>query len=214
MGKRRRRGRQRLMWVASSDLPRSAWPSVLRAPEWCPRRGRLRRLCRGAVQPSSMPTGSAVRVWRRAAIFGCCCSATSKASDSERAIAWRVADSLSLRQFLDVALARSTAGPLDGVAHAATDRRRDATGRSSPGCCSGWPMRAWFGGKTVGIDATTLEANAGLAQHRTAGYGRGLRDVPAPTGGGLGHRHADARRAGPDGPQAPEEGVQRRLDAS
>ena len=38
--------------------------------------------------------------------------------------------------------------------------------------------------------------------------------VEAPTGDGVGHRHADARRAGPDGPQAPEQGVQRRLDAS
>ena len=70
-------------------------------------------------------------------------------------------------------------------------------------------------GQTVGIDATTLEANAALRSivHRDtgAGYETFLRQL---TDGGLGHRHTDARRTGPYGPQAPEEGVQRRLDAS
>lgn len=46
--------------------------------------------------------------------------------DSERAIAWRAADSLSLREFLDIALHEALAGPFDGVAHAAADRPRDA----------------------------------------------------------------------------------------
>ena len=52
----------------------------------------------------STRTGSAGRVWRRAGISGCCCSATLKGLDSERAIAWRAADSLSIRTFLDFAL--------------------------------------------------------------------------------------------------------------
>ena len=53
---------------------------------------------------SSTRTASAGRAWRRAATSACCCSATSKGLESERAMAWRAADSLSLRQFLDIAL--------------------------------------------------------------------------------------------------------------
>ena len=65
------------------------------------------------------------------------------------------------------------------VTRDANRRRRDAPRRSSPEGCrctlSGWPTHAaWSGrraasraGKTVGIDATTLEAQCGvLAQHR------------------------------------------------
>ena len=64
------------------------------------------------------------------------------------------------------------------------------TWRSSPGCCSGWLTPA-FGGKTVGIDATTLEANAALRSivRRDTGEGyetflRGLAaasGIPTPT---------------------------------
>ena len=67
---------------------------------------------------------------------------------SERGIAWRVADSLNLRSFLDLAVDRGGAGSLPAVAHAAADRRD-------------W-RRVWFVGRPVGIDATTLEANAAM----------------------------------------------------
>ena len=46
--------------------------------------------------------------------------------DSERAIAWRAADSLSIRHFL-VRPARGAAGSLDAVAHPAADRPGDAS---------------------------------------------------------------------------------------
>ena len=41
--------------------------------------------------------------------------------DSERAIAWRAADSLSIRTFLDFALHEAPPGPLDAVAHPSPD---------------------------------------------------------------------------------------------
>ena len=47
---------------------------------------------------------------------------------SERGIAWRVADSLSLRSFLDLGVDRVGAGSLDVVADAPVDRRGDARG--------------------------------------------------------------------------------------
>ena len=82
--------------------------------------------------------------------------------DSERAIAWRAADSFALREFLGLGAAGGDAGSLDDFAHASADRSRDASRRSSPGCCSGWRTPGLVKGKTVGIDATTLEANAAL----------------------------------------------------
>ena len=160
-----------------------------------------------------MPTGSVGRACRRAATSGCFWLAYFEGLDSERAIAWRAADSLSLRQFLDV--------PLDAASpdHSTVSRTRRRVAVETHLAVFTWVLQrlaeaGLVRGKTVGIDATTLEANAALRSIVRAGYGRGLRDVPAPTGSGVGHRHADARRVGQAGPQTPEEGVQRRLDAS
>ena len=46
----------------------------------------------------------AADVWRRGAISDCCCSDMFEGLESKRAIAWRTADSLSIRQFLNFAL--------------------------------------------------------------------------------------------------------------
>ena len=77
--------------------------------------------------------------------------------DSERAIAWRAADSLSLRQFLDAA-------PPDHSTVSRTRRRIDVETHLA---VFTWVLQrladaGLVGGKTVGIDATTLEANAAL----------------------------------------------------
>ena len=69
-------------------------------------------------------------------------------------------------------------------------------------------------GKTIGIDATTLEANAALAQHRAARLGRDVSGVSDAARAGLGHRDADARRLGASGSEAPEERPQHGLAAS
>ena len=80
---------------------------------------------------------------------------------SERGIAWRVADSLSLRSFLDLDADRGGAGPLDVVAHR---RLIDVETHVS---VFTWVLERLVDaglvrGKTVGIDATTLEANAAM----------------------------------------------------
>ena len=75
--------------------------------------------------------------------------------DSERAIAWRAADSLSIRQFLDFALHEA---PPDHSTLSRTRRLIDV-GRTKR--CS----RVAAGGRAPGggaIDATTLEANAAM----------------------------------------------------
>ena len=80
---------------------------------------------------------------------------------SERGIAWRVADSLSLRSFLDLAL--TEAAP-DHSTLSRTRRRIDVETHES---VFTWILERLLAaglvcGKTVGIDATTLEANAAM----------------------------------------------------
>ena len=81
--------------------------------------------------------------------------------ESERAMAWRAADSLSLRQFLDIALHEA---PPDHSTVSRTRRRIDVETHEA---VFTWVLQrvadaGLLKGKTVGIDATTLEANAAL----------------------------------------------------
>jgi transposase len=81
--------------------------------------------------------------------------------DSERGIAWRCADSLSLRQFLGYAL---TQQPPD---HSTVSRTRRLLDVETHERVFGWVLKVLaehglIEGKTVGVDATTLEANAAM----------------------------------------------------
>ena len=81
--------------------------------------------------------------------------------DSERGIAWRVADSLSLRQFLGYGVDETTPD------HVTVSRTRRLFNEQTHQAVFAWVLRqvAQYGllkGKTIGIDATTLEANAAM----------------------------------------------------
>lgn len=81
--------------------------------------------------------------------------------DSERGIAWRVADSLTLREFLGYGLCDA---PPD---HSTISRNRRLIDLESHQEVFTWVLRvlAKYGllkGKTLGVDSTTLEANAAL----------------------------------------------------
>ena len=81
--------------------------------------------------------------------------------DSERAMAWRAADSLSVRQFLDVALHEAAPD------HSTVSRTRRRIDVETHLAVFTWVLQrladtGLVKGKTVGIDATTLEANAAL----------------------------------------------------
>jgi len=81
--------------------------------------------------------------------------------DSERGIAWRVADSLSLRQFLGLPL--STPPP----DHSTLSRTRRLLDLETHRAVFTWMLgvlatAGLVKGQTIGIDATTLEANAAL----------------------------------------------------
>ena len=78
--------------------------------------------------------GWAGRVCVLGGISGCCSSATSLGLSSERGIAWRVADSLSLRAFLALDVTEfAPPNHSSPVAHAASDRRGNARGGGAPG---------------------------------------------------------------------------------
>ncbi len=81
--------------------------------------------------------------------------------DAERAIAWRAADSLGLRQFLRIGLDE------DAPDHSTISRTRRLIDVETHRKVFLWVLgvladRGLLKGKTVGVDATTLEANAAM----------------------------------------------------
>ena len=131
--------------------------------------------------------------------------------DSERAIAWRAADSLSIRTFLDFALHEA---PPD---HSTLSRTRRLIDLETHQAVFTWVLQrlgdaTLVVGRTVGIDATTLEANAAMRSIVAAGYGRELRRISDPAGRGVRPLDADARRVGPVRPHPQKEGLERGLD--
>jgi transposase len=81
--------------------------------------------------------------------------------DSERGIAWRAADSLGLRQFLQIGLDESTPN------HSTISRTRRLIDIETHRKVFGWVLgvladQGLLKGKMVGVDATTLEANAAM----------------------------------------------------
>jgi len=81
--------------------------------------------------------------------------------DSERGIAWRIADSLALRSFLGYGV---TEAPPD---HSTISRTRRLIDVETHQAVFSWVLQVLgreglLDGKTLGVDATTLEANAAL----------------------------------------------------
>jgi transposase len=81
--------------------------------------------------------------------------------DSERGIAWRLADSLTLRQFLSIGLDEQTPD------HVTISRTRRLIGAETHQRIFSWVLErlaqgGLVQGKTIGVDSTTLEANAAM----------------------------------------------------
>ena len=81
--------------------------------------------------------------------------------DSERGIAWRCADSLTLRDFLGYPLSKATPD------HSSLSVIRGRIDLETHEAVFGWVLKVLatqglLRGKTVGVDATTLEANAAM----------------------------------------------------
>ena len=95
--------------------------------------------------------------------------------DSERGICWRCADSLSLRCFLGIAMDEETPH------HSSLSRIRCRLPLEVHESVFGWVLRVLgtynlIDGKTLGVDATTLEANAALRSIIRRDTGEGYED--------------------------------------
>ena len=80
---------------------------------------------------------------------------------SERGIAWRCRDSISLREFLGYGLAKTP------PEHSTLSKTRKRLNLEAHGAVFGWVLErlqesGLLQGKTVGVDSTTLEANAAM----------------------------------------------------
>ena len=115
---------------------------------------------------------------------------------SQRGIAWRVSDSPSLREFLGL---RATD---ESPEHSSLTRVRKRLPQEVHHAVFKFVLRiaiekGLIKGKTVAVDATTLEANAAMKSDRPQGHGRGLQGVPARPGGGRRNRESVRRRPPP-----------------
>ena len=160
MGKKRTRDRQASMWVATADLPTSAGH---------PFYARLNRVLDDAgfdtfVEAQCAPfyaDGIGRPSLAPGRYFRLLLLGYFEGLDSERAIAWRAADSLSIRQFLDFAL--HEAPPY----HSTLSRTRRLIDLETHQAVFTWVLQRLADahlveGHTIGIDATTLEANAAM----------------------------------------------------
>jgi len=159
MGKRKRE-RQPTMWVPTTGLPTTvSHPFYRRLNQLLREHGFddfVEDQCAGFYAETtgrpSLPPG----IYFRLLLIG-----YFEGIDSERGIAWRAADSLALRDFLGVGL---DSGAPD---HSTISRTRRLIDLETHRAVFTWVLQCLstaglVKGKTIGIDATTLEANAAL----------------------------------------------------
>ena len=159
MGKRER-DRQPTMWVATTDLPTAAsHPFYARLNRLFRDQGFddfAEKACAGFYADTMGRPGLPPGIYFRLLMVG-----YFEGLDSERGIAWRAADSLTLRDFLGLGLDEA---PPD---HSTISRTRRLIDLETHRDVFTWVLErlAMVGlvkGKTIGVDATTLEANAAL----------------------------------------------------
>jgi transposase len=159
MGKRRRHAKQASMWVATQDLPRSAaHPFYARLNQILEQHGfdgYVEGLCERFYADDGRPGVPPGRYFRLLLI------GYFEGLNAERAIAWRAADSFALREFIGLVLPEA---PPD---HSTISRTRRLIDLETHEAVFTWMLQrladvGLVKGKTVGIDATTLEANAAL----------------------------------------------------
>ena len=159
MGQRKRE-RQETFWVPTSELPRSpGHPFYERLNKILDGRGFdrfVQERCRKFYADQRGRPSLAPAIYFRMLLVG-----YFEGIDSERGIAWRVADSMALRRFLGYELTDQTTD------HSTLSRNRRLIDLETHEEVFVWVLQVLareklLDGKTLGIDATTLEANAAL----------------------------------------------------
>ena len=121
--------------------------------------------------------------------------------DSERGICWRCSDSLSLREFLRLASRDKVAD------HSWLSKTRSRLPHEVHEKVFGWVLslvaeRGLVKGERIGVDGSTMEANAALRTIVRRDSGETYRQMLDANGQGERRRDADDRRPGPAGSQA------------
>jgi transposase len=159
MGTRKKRERQEPLWYGSELPAAPGHPFYSRLSEVLDKAG-FDKFCEDACarfyhaklgRPSLAP-GLYFRIMTIGFFEGL---------DSERGIAWRLADSLTLRQFLSIGLDESTPD------HVTISRTRRLLDGETHQRIFAWVLEqlaqnGLVKGKTIGVDSTTLEANAAM----------------------------------------------------
>ena len=156
----KRRNEQQEMWVATTSLPKSEGHAFYRKLNGLLAEadfdGRIEKLCKPFYHDQlgrpSIPPG----VYFRMLLVG-----YFEGIGSQRGIAWRCGDSLSLREFLGIPLTEDTPD------HSSLTRVRDRLPLEVHVAVFQWVLRlasekGLIKGKTVAVDSTTLEANAAM----------------------------------------------------
>jgi len=160
MGRKEQQRRQEELWIAHTELPRTVghpfYEQLNRLleesgfDEYVEQQG-----ARFYAEKMGRPSLAPGRYFRLLLI------GYFEGIDSERGIAWRAADSLGLRNFLGVGLNEM---PPD---HSTISRTRRLIDVETHRAVFGWVLellaeKGLLKGKTIGIDGTTLEANAAM----------------------------------------------------
>lgn len=159
MGKRERQD-QGSFWVATSELPvGEAHPFYAKVNQILDQKGFdafVEDACRKFYADRMGRPSLAPAVYFRLMMIG-----YFEGIDSERGIAWRAADSLGLRRFLGYSLTDDTPD------HTTISRNRRLIDVETHEAVFVWVLKrlaeeGLLKGKTLGVDATTLEANAAM----------------------------------------------------
>jgi transposase len=160
MGTRKDRERQEDLWVAYTDMAVGpGHPFYVRLNEVLDSEGFdgfVEKLCARFYAEKQGRPGLTPGIYFRSLMIG-----YFEGIESERGIAWRLKDSLSLRRFVGIALDEDTPD------HSTISRTRRLIDVETHKQVFSWVLglladRALLQGKRIGIDATTLEASAAM----------------------------------------------------
>jgi transposase len=160
MGKRKRKLRQQSMWIATQELPRStSHPFYKRLNRVLEQSGfdeYVERWCDAFYAPTMGRPSLAPGMYFRLLMLG-----YFEGIDSERGIAWRAADSLSVREFVGLEFGEAPPDP------STISRTRRLIDVETHRAVFSWILdrlaeAGLVKGETLGVEATTLEAKAAL----------------------------------------------------
>ena len=160
MGRRRARIRQQALWTPTASLPVSAshpfYERLNRVLDEKHFDDFVEALCAPFYADTMGRPGLAPGIYFRLLMVG-----YFEGIDSERGIAWRASDSLSIRSFVRIALDETVPD------HSTISRTRRLIDVETHQAVFQWVLavlaeRNLLKGNTLGVDATTLEANAAL----------------------------------------------------